>query len=288
VSDGLADAVIRGVVHRRQLIRSIRTVRAIWWGRECRADGAGSSIREVFLLKGDKQRADWVFERPAKCGKGEAVPHGHPRAPTAKPGRKGTTGEGTAPITAGVAPARTRQIEVYDGRTAWALLPTETGPRRGPRQVACEPWGITPSVAAWAGIESRFGASQHGPSSIVRGDQVTAERVPGPPERYRVTAVKATPQPKKSVWWVAPEYGYAVTRVEIEYSGLHPRRYTYEYGDFKELAPGLWLPHRARNWAYASSAPGKWRATSYSSAAAQSMKLNIGIPDDYFRLPGAK
>jgi len=289
--EDLAETVIKGVEHREQLIKNIRSMKAVWRGVRCPADGKGSSARELFLLEGRKERVESVLGRPPKCAKEEVVPQtrasGAPRGPGAGPSSSG----GGVTVTTGRMPPGTREITVYDGRTAWAFIPTETGLNRGPSRVSCEPWGIGTNVATWAAIECRFASDQHGPSWIARGCELTAERIPGPPERYKVTVVKSRPERGKCVSWVAPEYGYAVTRVEMEYSGfhgLHPRRYTYEYGQFKELAPGLWLPHRVTLRAHVRRVSGDWRLGQYDSAAAEEMKLNIDIPDHNFRMPGTR
>jgi hypothetical protein len=122
----------------------------------------------------------------------------------------------------------------------------------------------------------------------MREGHATAERLPGPPERYKLAAVRTAPQREKYVWWVAPEYGYAATRVEMEFFGLHPRRFVEEYKQFRELAPGVWLPHWSRELVYLPDANGKWELRSSRLAVAEEMKLNIDIPEHYFRLPETK
>jgi hypothetical protein len=281
-NEGLAEAVIRGVAHREQLIRNIRSMKAIsWQDRSAGApDGprAGSRLRELFLLEGDKERTEWLV-RLRHNGKPGARTEGS-RAAAARAGGGGP-GVRAAPI--GPPGGReTRTISGHDGRTAWVFTPAESGSRPRLWRGARNPGGAPPAMAAWAGIAWRFGMKAD--SSFMREGKVTAERTPGPPERYKVTSVMTSPERGRSVWWVAPEYGYAVTRHETEYFG-HPRRFAREYEQFKELAPGVWLPQRGRGWMYVPTADGKWKVADYYSGAAQVMKLNIDIPDDNFRVP---
>jgi hypothetical protein len=122
----------------------------------------------------------------------------------------------------------------------------------------------------------------------MRQGTVTAERLPGPPERYKVTARnEVTRERQVHIWWVAPEYGYAVTRRQADYVGPPPvplRRVVTKYEQFRELSPGVWLPHRYESRWYATR-NGKLELAIHTFAVAEEMKLNIDIPDDNFRVP---
>jgi len=88
-------------------------------------------------------------------------------------------------------------------------------------------------------------------------------------------------------WWVAPEYGYAVIRRQVDVDNSPPGALIYRYERFKQLSPGVWLPHRSEMRTYGRDASGAWKLD-FDRSAAQVMKLNIDIPDHYFQPPKAK
>jgi hypothetical protein len=285
--EDLAETVIRGVEHREQLIKRIRSMKAIWQNDELRPGPGGKPervrVRELLLLEGEKQRVETVFTR---VGEGERKRGaGGPRR---LEGTAAGAGIGTIEV-----PSGTREVFVYDGRSGRAFTSTGDRPGSPPRWRAAPGAGrVSPSTGTWAGIGWRFEPDQararaNSTSSEMRRAPATVERLPGPPERYKLT-VRLDAMRGTSVWWVAPQYGYAVTRREAHYDYPQHTRLTLRYEGFKELAPGVWLPHRSELRWYLLRANGKWELIDSFSAAAEVMKLNIDIPDDYLRVPEGK
>lgn len=284
-SGGLAEAVIRGVEHREQLISNIHSMKAIWQEDRLHtpqaAAAGGLRVREVFLVEGEKERVERVLTR---LGEGQ----GKDRVVGTGPADVGAGGRvGMVPL-----PSGTRIAFVYDGRSGWAFLPTAAGRRSRPGWSASAASWSSPAMGSWAGIAWRFELEQARarlmtPSWQMRGAPATVDRLAGPPERYKV-AVRDEAHRERCVWWVAPDYGYAVTRRQTDYDYPEHTRFIQRYEGFKQLSAGIWLPSRSESRGYLLRRNGKWELVDHSSAAAEVMKLNIDIPDDYFRVPEAK
>jgi hypothetical protein len=275
--EDLAETLIRAVEHREQLIKNIHSMKAVWRADVFDASRSPGSQRgrerETLLFEGEKQRVESFVSWP---GKGEKVVG-------SVLGADGTR----VPLTEQY--GERRAITVSDGRMAYSLRPGATGFNRGWHQIV-EPSEICGIIAHWAGIQCRFETRAH--SWAMRRGVATAERVPGPPERYRVTVKRARTKAGKTltrvqVFLIAPEYGYALTRFQADGNYPPPGGFVIQYEQFRELVPGIWLPHRYNVWVYGGT-NGKLKVVEHTLAVAEEMKLNTDIPDHYFRLPEMK
>ncbi|MFB3880702.1 MAG: hypothetical protein ACE149_05535 [Armatimonadota bacterium] len=93
--------------------------------------------------------------------------------------------------------------------------------------------------------------------------------------------------------WVAPELGYAVIRrdqllwngVSAEGKPVSPLRWRSEWSDFGQYGRNLWLPRRHRYVEERQQADGAWLASFTTTARAEYLRVNLGLPDSEFRPP---
>ncbi len=183
-------------------------------------------------------------------------------------------------------------VSGYDGRSAWVFESIHPKGSRLHETTRAAPSDLR--VALLTGLqqclsyaaEDRLGAYLRRVGAGLVSEDIVDGRL-----CYVVECHPPVDTEPTEMFWVCPDYGYAVVRVSRAYQSPkgRTRRYHYrareDYSRFQEHAPDVWLPHAASSATEIGLGDGTWAVLSHESADAVYLKTNVLLAPEEFDVP---